>query len=712
VKRSLRSKIIAWSFVPTAIILIAVAVVSLYAYQQVTEALVIERDRELIRLSAQLLANELSAYTDPFSDLFLTDFDAVIAFDEEGNILASEPPQYQRWGSGWLKNLVRERTPGSQSPIFSDIVYDGFQGFDYVVAIMPMQQSEGQLAGGIAGLFRIGASTDSPLYASVEELRRGASHCLYLVDGNGRVIYHSNPEYIGQDFSARTMVEMALSGWAGAYRTHDLEGREIVASFAPLPNSSWGLIIEESWDDLIRSSRRFGQILFALLALGVVVPTVIVTIGVQRITQPIARLIVAAQEIAGGHFGQRIEAASGDEIEELAHQFNLMAGQLQESYAHLEQKVADRTKELATLNTIAAEVSQSLDVEQILSRALEEVLKVMDMQCGQAYRLDADRQTLIAVTKRGLTDRFAKKLAKLPLSASLAGHAAEAKQPIVRRVVDYPQGEMKALIVEEGLQLVVSIPLLVHGECVGAMNIGTRTPRCLTTEEMSLLAAVGHQVGVAVENATLYEQAQELAVMKERNRLARDLHDSVTQALYGVTLYAEAAARQLASGETTLAGQHLHEIRDIGQESLTEMRLLIFELRLPELKQEGLAASLQARLEAVEGRVGLETMFHAQIREPLPAQVEEGLYRIAQEALNNTLKHAHATRVQVALSQNGRSVSLAVTDNGVGFDPAELKDQRGFGLRGMAERAEKLGAVLAVESSPGQGTTIRVEVSL
>jgi signal transduction histidine kinase len=229
---------------------------------------------------------------------------------------------------------------------------------------------------------------------------------------------------------------------------------------------------------------------------------------------------------------------------------------------------------------------------------------------------------------------------------------------------------------------------------------------------MSLLAAVGHQVGVAVENATLYEQAQELAVMKERNRLARDLHDSVTQALYGVTLYAEAAARQLASGETTLAGQHLHEIRDIGQESLTEMRLLIFELRLPELKQEGLAASLQARLEAVEGRVGLETMFHAQIREPLPAQVEEGLYRIAQEALNNTLKHAHATRVQVALSQNGRSVSLAVTDNGVGFDPAELKDQRGFGLRGMAERAEKLGAVLAVESSPGQGTTIRVEVSL
>jgi signal transduction histidine kinase len=251
---------------------------------------------------------------------------------------------------------------------------------------------------------------------------------------------------------------------------------------------------------------------------------------------------------------------------------------------------------------------------------------------------------------------------------------------------------------------------MIHGRCVGAINVGTRTPRFIEREEIALLGAIGHQIGVAVENARLYEQAQQLAVMKERNRLARDLHDSVTQALYGITLYSEAAARQLASGDLGLTSGHLREIQETAQESLQEMRLLVFELRLPMLKDEGLAAALQARLEAVESRAGLEVTFESQLNNGLSPEVEEGLYRIAQEALNNSLRHAQAQRVCVRLHQTGQSVALEVKDDGVGFDLTQAQQRGGFGLRGMAERAARLGAALTVESRPGQGTMIAVEV--
>jgi signal transduction histidine kinase len=159
-----------------------------------------------------------------------------------------------------------------------------------------------------------------------------------------------------------------------------------------------------------------------------------------------------------------------------------------------------------------------------------------------------------------------------------------------------------------------------------------------------------------------------------------------------------------------MASGHLDEIRKTAQESLREMRLLIFELRLPMLKKEGLAAALQARLESVEGRVGLKTEFSAVGNGRLKPEIEEGLYRIAQEALNNALKHAHATRVSVSLHQADHDVTLEIVDDGRGFDPMEVQERGGFGLRGMEERALRLGGGLTVRSSPGKGTRVRMEV--
>jgi signal transduction histidine kinase len=152
----------------------------------------------------------------------------------------------------------------------------------------------------------------------------------------------------------------------------------------------------------------------------------------------------------------------------------------------------------------------------------------------------------------------------------------------------------------------------------------TRGYREFSDQDVQLLTSIGDQIGVAVENARLYEQAQQVAVVEERQRLARELHDSVTQALYGVTLYSEAAAGHLALGHMDRAAEHLQELQGTAQEALAEMRLLIFELRPPILEELGLVATLQARLKAVEGRAGLRTEFKTNLEERLPPDVEEG----------------------------------------------------------------------------------------
>jgi len=207
-------------------------------------------------------------------------------------------------------------------------------------------------------------------------------------------------------------------------------------------------------------------------------------------------------------------------------------------------------------------------------------------------------------------------------------------------------------------------------------------------------------------------QAEKLAVMEERNRLARELHDSVTQALYSQTLYAEAAFRQLSMGNIDTVTEHLADLRQTAQQSLQEMRLLIFELRPQVLEKEGLPAAIQARLDAVEVRSGLETSLEIKGESSIPTKLELELYRIAQESLNNVLKHSQAQQVQVRLAVNHKVVVLEIVDDGIGFTLENGKQPGGLGLPGIEERVRKLNGRFDLKSRPGDGTHLRVEVPL
>jgi signal transduction histidine kinase len=194
--------------------------------------------------------------------------------------------------------------------------------------------------------------------------------------------------------------------------------------------------------------------------------------------------------------------------------------------------------------------------------------------------------------------------------------------------------------------------------------------------------------------------------MEERNRLARELHDSVTQSLYSAVLFVEASRRMIEGGKPDKAALYLTDVSETSQQALKEMRLLVHKLRPSALEREGLLLALEQRLKAVEGRVGIQYQLAVEGALRLTPDLEESLYHIAQEGLNNALKHARASKVAVRLQQQAGEVALWVMDNGKGFDVAAGKAAGGMGLTTMWEWAAMFGGTVTVQSTPAEGTVV------
>ncbi len=374
--------------------------------------------------------------------------------------------------------------------------------------------------------------------------------------------------------------------------------------------------------------------------------------------------------------------------------------------ARLFERSLERARELAILNAVTATVSQSLDLEEILQDALDKIIQALGMEAGAAFRLDEKSRELVIVAERGLSPEFVSYVSRLPVGVGASGHAAREGKPVVRHVDDYYEPELRGMIAREGLLLTVSVPLLAKGRTLGAINASTRKPRVLTPEELSLLASIGQQVGIAVENARLYEQAEQSAAAAERSRLARDLHDAVMQTLFSASLLAEVLPR-LWERSPEEGRRRLEELRQLTRGALAEMRTLLLELRPTALTESALGDLLRQLAEATTGRSRVPVSVIVEGHLLLPPEVQISLYRIAQEALNNVAKHASAGNAVLSLHcQEGR-VELCVSDNGRGFDPASASpDNLGLGI--MRERAEAIGAKLHVISGVGAGTRVEV----
>lgn len=364
--RSLRAQIVAWSFVPTALILLAVALVAFYAYQRTTADLVLQQSEELTRLSASQLATHLRDYTDTLEDVSrgvsraygddaaldaalrdaanrLVTFDAgVVALDNYGRVVAALPGRPDIVGRDWSDRAYFRAVVRSGQPAFSDVTPDGADGVNVIALAAPVTNDAGEMLGALAGMFRVGATTTSALYGSVIRLRAAAGVETALIDSHGVTIYHSDFDRVGaraDDAPAAqaTAVAAVNAGESGARRITS-EGETVVSSHAPVPGTSWGLLRETSWDALMAPTEPYRRFLFALLALGVLVPALVVVWGVRRIIGPINRLTAAAQDVAGGKFGETIPSGSFTEVERLVDQFNSMSQQLSRTYDDLRRK--------------------------------------------------------------------------------------------------------------------------------------------------------------------------------------------------------------------------------------------------------------------------------------------------------------------------------------------------------------------------------------
>ena len=255
------------------------------------------------------------------------------------------------------------------------------------------------------------------------------------------------------------------------------------------------------------------------------------------------------------------------------------------------------------------------------------------------------------------------------------------------------------------------VPLVYGGLALGSLNLYYPAGREPGEDEKVFLGAVADQTAVALENARLFAEAQGKAALEERQRLARELHDSVSQALYGIALGSRTAGTLLdREAPPERVAEWLEYVLSLAEAGMTEMRALIFELRPESLQSEGLIAALEQQAAALRARH--EIPVHTTLcEEPdLPLETKEALYRIAQEALHNTVKHARASRADLKLECDARGIVLEVSDDGAGFDSEEESFSGHLGLKSMRERVARLGGTLRVESAPEEGTIIRARI--
>jgi signal transduction histidine kinase/putative methionine-R-sulfoxide reductase with GAF domain len=379
---------------------------------------------------------------------------------------------------------------------------------------------------------------------------------------------------------------------------------------------------------------------------------------------------------------------------------------------------AERRRRVAEgLREILATLNSNRPLDEILSYIATQASHLLGADGTALSRLDRQTNFLTIQASHGLSTEFTEHMAHQVGPVSIVGEAVLTRKPTTTSNL----AERLSRTVQPGLrklarrfaalyQSVLAVPLLQKEEVYGALALYYQATRHFTEEEVNLAVTFADQAALAIENARLREQAEEAAAMQERGRLARELHDSVTQSLYSVTMYTEAAARLMTSGQAAEAAEYLRDARDTAQEALREMRLMIYQLRPPVLEKGGLAVAIQVRLDAVERRGGIHAELIVEGQDRLPPAIQAELHQIAQEALNNALKHSHASRVQVHLHFGDAVTKVTVRDDGVGFDPATAQGGGGLGLPGMVERVQKIGGHLQIDSAPGQRTKVSVEV--
>jgi PAS domain S-box-containing protein len=391
-----------------------------------------------------------------------------------------------------------------------------------------------------------------------------------------------------------------------------------------------------------------------------------------------------------------------------------------QAYQLLERRVEERTQEIErrrqvaeSLRDIMTILNSNRPLSEILDSIVAQACRLLGTDAGAMYRLEDQEELLSIQAARGLDAEDAAR--DIPVGAAAMRQVALACQHVAiasaapHSAVDPTfEAELRAHLarLSQRYSAFLAVPLMVKDGVYGVIALYYREPREFSHEDLELATAFGDQAALAIENARLRSQVEQSAVAAERSRLARDLHDAVTQTLFSTSLIADVLPR-LWDRNTVEARRRLDELRQLTRGALAEMRTMLLELRPSSLTEVGLPELLRQLAEATTGRARVPVALVVEGQCQLPPDVQIALYRIAQEALNNVARHASASRAAIHLCCHAERLELRIGDDGQGFDPTSVALEH-LGLRIMRERAEAFGATLRIDSQPGRGTEIAV----
>jgi nitrate/nitrite-specific signal transduction histidine kinase len=590
--------------------------------------------------------------------------------------------------------------------------------------------------------------------------RVGQTGSTMVYDNTGTVYFAADPKMVGvnllkvggEPVSFASIVERSFKGEAsGYYNWTDTKGEVRAKYMHCIPVEGTNLIVAaatyideysapaeeleahiistvQATNEYVDEQVQKTQWIFTGVFGGMILlATAVIFLLSGAITRPIRALTKGAEVIAKGELDYNIKAETGDEIQLLAEQFNDMAKALKESYTGLEHKVAERTaqerqraEQLRTVNEVSRKISSIVKLDELLPYVGNLLRETFHYYNVNIYLFEPSSGTL-SLKALCLSGQKSIIPVGVPLEVdeeSIVGWVAQTGEPILANdVSEDPRYRTVEALRDTKSEL--AVPVKMGNNVIGVLDIESTDVDAFGEADLYTAQTLADQLAVAIDNARLYDETRQMAVMEERNRMAREIHDTLAQGFSGIILQLEAGEQALGSDLPALQ-RHLNQARNLARKSLAEARRSVWNLRPQALEQRPLADAIKEEVDRFSQSTGVNVKFNILgDRRDLPPELEAGILRIFQESMANVRKHAKATEVEVNLTFNEAAAELAVRDNGVGFKPKVSGDvDRGkkkrdtFGLISMRERARGLGGTFEVQSQSGKGTLVKIVIPI
>ena len=370
----------------------------------------------------------------------------------------------------------------------------------------------------------------------------------------------------------------------------------------------------------------------------------------------------------------------------------------------LAERVAEQSRQLTALYEIILLSSGPLKAREIISQYLGNIVHGLAGDAAIVFERDVNSGIYHLIVCLNISDRQQESVRTLPQSYLPEGEFTYISANLIG------DARIPEVFQLDGFRSILMAPIQWNHSVIGLLGIYWQTSIHLPVEEIALFLAIADQLGLVMENSRLRVRIEETAVIKERRRLARELHDSVTQSIHSLVLSADTARNRLKNNQYGRLEKSLEHMATSARQALKDMRLLLYELRLVNLEDIKLAEALQAWAELVEQRAGIGANLSIDENIVWPPDWQGEVYAIIMEAMNNSLKYARASSIHVTVSDTSSGIGICIEDDGIGFD-MQSGNHGGHGLTGMYERAERLDAEMEIFSQPGQGTRIYIQAA-